>query len=348
MPTKTIQPIIYKDAWHKRLADLFTAIILQAIFNPLVDVINSAERMDNAKIKTTAIEKAIRSGLIVFDEKVGAFKGKITAEISKELKELGGKFKRGFWRLPSAALPSGVQKAIYQSRRIMEKIEKDINRILSESPEVLRDMVVNLDIESLGVDLEQRVSREFKTTMNKALSTMPDIGKEGEKALKTEYVETEYLPIRKRMKSRQPIFAFDGSTKKSFENFAYEEIVKLREELSEKILQGRSRPNLRKFIRERLQISADRARFIARQETALFTAKIKEGMYKDAGVDQYKWVTNKDHIVRDTPNGGHKALDGKIFSWDNPPSSEFFSCGEPCNPGEDYNCRCVAQPIVEW
>lgn len=47
----------------------------------------------------------------------------------------------------------------------------------------------------------------------------------------------------------------------------------------------------------------------------------------------YIWRTEHDEKVR----GAHAARDGKIFNFHNPPPGG--------NPGEDYNCRCSAEPI---
>ncbi len=47
----------------------------------------------------------------------------------------------------------------------------------------------------------------------------------------------------------------------------------------------------------------------------------------------YIWHTVGDHKVR----GEHARRNGQTFSWANPPDDE--------NPGEDYNCRCWAEPI---
>lgn len=47
---------------------------------------------------------------------------------------------------------------------------------------------------------------------------------------------------------------------------------------------------------------------------------------------QYIWHTASDNKVRDR----HAANDGKIFSWNNPSNG--------VHPGEDYNCRCWAEP----
>ncbi len=49
---------------------------------------------------------------------------------------------------------------------------------------------------------------------------------------------------------------------------------------------------------------------------------------------QYIWRTRGDGRVR----ASHAANNGRIFAWDNPPPMG--------HPGEDYNCRCTAEPYV--
>lgn len=46
----------------------------------------------------------------------------------------------------------------------------------------------------------------------------------------------------------------------------------------------------------------------------------------------YIWRTREDALVRSS----HVENNGKIFAWDNPPATG--------NPGEDYGCRCTAEP----
>lgn len=48
----------------------------------------------------------------------------------------------------------------------------------------------------------------------------------------------------------------------------------------------------------------------------------------------YIWRTSGDNKVRPS----HAANNGRIFAWDNPPATG--------HPGEDFNCRCKAEPYV--
>lgn len=346
MPQKKIEPIIYQDAWHKELADLFISILLEYVFKPLADELSDSERADNAKISD--LEKALKTGAVHFQG--GVFKGKINAAISKEIKSLGGRFSRGFWRLASPSLPSHLQRAIATCQSIMKRLSERFNSFFRALPDILTERVQNMDLESLGVRGMDRVSKEFKRTVGKAYAVYPDLGEEGKQRFVEGYIKTEDKPIRKKVKQRvNPALSdFENAARQSFENFAQSEVETLRNRLTTMLADGRPRYEIRQEIIDRLKISKDRARFIARQETALYTTKFKEIEYTNAGILKYQWVTAKDHVVRDTPNGGHKALDGKVFSWDNPPSADHFSCGQECHPNEDYNCRCIAKPIVEW
>ena len=70
---------------------------------------------------------------------------------------------------------------------------------------------------------------------------------------------------------------------------------------------------------------------------------------EDAGCTKYRWSSSKDSRVRDC----HRALDGKIFRWDDPPEMWYETkadrvyTGRHCHPGEDYCCRCVAIPVFD-
>lgn len=76
---------------------------------------------------------------------------------------------------------------------------------------------------------------------------------------------------------------------------------------------------------------------------ALFSEMIQAAQ-RDAGVSEYYWLAQHDSATRPE----HLALDnGEAYSWDDPPlSAEDSDNGEDNHPGEDYNCRCVAAPVV--
>lgn len=88
-------------------------------------------------------------------------------------------------------------------------------------------------------------------------------------------------------------------------------------------------------------MSKARAELIARDQTLKLNANITQEAHRAVGIDRYRWSTSNDGSVRD----GHAALEGQVFSYDDPPVTNQKT-GDRNNPGEDYQCRCCAIPIV--
>jgi SPP1 gp7 family putative phage head morphogenesis protein len=94
-----------------------------------------------------------------------------------------------------------------------------------------------------------------------------------------------------------------------------------------------------KAIKERLiergDVSQSRAELIARDQTLKLNGQITATRQMRAGVESYVWSTSQDERVREE----HAALEGQTFSWVAPP--------EVGHPGQDFQCRCVAIPVVQ-
>ena len=76
-----------------------------------------------------------------------------------------------------------------------------------------------------------------------------------------------------------------------------------------------------------------RAKLIARDQLQKLNGTLNQVRQQDLGVNGYIWRTSADERVRES----HRDNDGKRFQWDKPPSGTG-------HPGEDINCRCVAEP----
>lgn len=85
-----------------------------------------------------------------------------------------------------------------------------------------------------------------------------------------------------------------------------------------------------------------RAGWAAEGTTAKATSSLRVQLAEAFGIEEYKWVTVHDSRVRHD----HKALDGRIFRFDSPPIVDNAT-GRRGNPGDDYNCRCHARPIIQ-
>jgi len=79
----------------------------------------------------------------------------------------------------------------------------------------------------------------------------------------------------------------------------------------------------------------------ARNMVTQGTAQLNQERQKEAGIDTYVWLAMHDDKTRPE----HAALDGQEHSYDDPPLTDS-DIGIPCNPGDDYNCRCLASPVI--
>lgn len=101
---------------------------------------------------------------------------------------------------------------------------------------------------------------------------------------------------------------------------------------------GKTTTRMVKEMQRAYGISRRRAELIARDQTAKLNGQIQRAQQQDAGITEYIWCTTGDERVRRS----HRELNGKKFSWDDPPEN---SDGRKCHPGEDYQCRCIGRPV---
>lgn len=79
-----------------------------------------------------------------------------------------------------------------------------------------------------------------------------------------------------------------------------------------------------------------RAELIARDQLGKLHGQINRRKQESLGIDEYEWETSHDERVRDS----HRALQGKVFSWNKPPPEG--------HPGYPIRCRCIALPVIDW
>ncbi len=113
--------------------------------------------------------------------------------------------------------------------------------------------------------------------------------------------------------------------------------------------EGKTITAIQKEIQKEYSVTRRKAQLLARDQIATLNAQLSKLQQEDAGCSKYKWSSSKDSRVRDC----HRALDGKIFSWDDPPEMWYETksgrvyTGRHCHPGEDIACRCVAIPVFD-
>lgn len=97
---------------------------------------------------------------------------------------------------------------------------------------------------------------------------------------------------------------------------------------------GKTTDELADLVEERFGVTESRARLIARDQVGKLTADVTEQRHKELGITSYNWSTSRDERVREA----HAEREGQRFDYDDPP--------EGGHPGQDYQCRCEAIPVI--
>ena len=145
------------------------------------------------------------------------------------------------------------------------------------------------------------------------------------------------------------VFFNEPRLQATLEDFA-EENAKLIESISTQFLDeveslvrralrsGRRASDMAEEITQRFGVARSRAELIARDQIGKLNANLTRDRQQALGIEEYIWRTSRDERVRPT----HQRLDGTRHNWDNPPSVG----GRRVHPGEDFRCRCTAEPVI--
>lgn len=88
------------------------------------------------------------------------------------------------------------------------------------------------------------------------------------------------------------------------------------------------------------EVSASKARLIARTEVSRAASTLTRARAEYAGSQGYIWRTSNDGDVRPT----HRAVNGLYVPWDSPPKTDPGLA--PYHAGCGPNCRCWPDPVL--
>lgn len=310
------------EAVERKIIELFR----REIYLPLIRQFSQKVKLSNS---IEDLFNALQTGRITFNR--GVFSGRFNSVLSRTLKELGATWNRrdSTWRIQKAALPRDVQYALSATESAFKEKLQRIDKELTEV--VPSELAEKLSLEHNFDRALWRVDRDFKASV-KGIAIAPELTDEDRARIAAEWQNNMRLWIK---------------------DFTEREIVELRKNMQKSILAGNRFESAIRTIKDSYGVTQRKAKFLARQETALLMTKQKEIRYQSAGVNEYKWRSvagSPKHPVRPR----HKALNdaslkGKIFRFDDPPVTT--APGEPerrNNPGADFNCRCSAIPVVRF
>jgi hypothetical protein len=328
----TLPPIFedqaYQDEIEKRIVQMFK----RDLFTPLLELLNTNKKVFNSI--EDALKKAIMSGRLYYSN--GKFHGQFNSYISRQLIKYGAKWnkKESSYVIPLDKLPMSVRSTISLSQaRYGEQLNKMIEHLDSFNVE---DMIGHLNVTPIFDDSLEKIDKSFQEQV-KNISIVPRLTKFQRKKISSEYQNNMELYIK---------------------NFTENMIVDLRTDVQDNVFsKGNRRESLIKQFMKSYNVTENKAKFWARQETNLLMAKFKETKYTQAGSEEYKWrcvhmphqPTPKTPYKPGEVRYSHGILDGKIFRWDDPPVTTAPDQPQrKNNPGQDYQCRCFALAIIRF
>lgn len=300
------------------------SVFRRELYQPILRLLQVPERLLRNAKHAPGLAEALAKGTLTYSN--GSFRGKFNASITRELKELGAIWDKATssFSLPRSKLPVSVRAAIstadVRQKERLKRIDKHLSQI---SPAKIADSVKTSD---LFVRAAEKINILIAKSL-KGRALVPTLSAKEKEKIAEEWQNNMDLWIT---------------------GFTEEEIIRLRKDIAANVSTGNRQEAIVQSLQRSYGITERKAKFLARQETNLLMAKFKETRYTSANVKEYRWgcvAGSKNHPVRPS----HKVLENKIFRWDTPPITS--SQGEPTrrnNPGQDYNCRCFARPIIRF
>lgn len=134
----------------------------------------------------------------------------------------------------------------------------------------------------------------------------------------------------------QEIEAFTHQNLSLMGSLEDEYLRKVEEAVNRGIQSGDRAEDIIKELNHIEGVTESRAKLIARDQVSKLNGNLNMLRQENLGIDSYIWRTSEDERVRPS----HEEKNGKEFQWNNPPS-------DTGHPGEDYNCRCYAEPKLD-
>lgn len=316
---KYLPPLVLQDAYFDGIESRINEIFDNAIFKPLLDILRkNSLTVENSTSSLDAAVRSIKRGKIYFDG--GFIKGDFSSRVSKSLLRAGAKYSaRAKGWVFEGAIPAELQIAIAQAEAKTSVLQSNIVRALDsvDVDKAIRDHPLSEAYsETIGM-----MNVDFQDNVRAAVA----------------------IPLKMTDQARQSISqSWANNLDLYIKGWADEAILKLRSKVMDNAMRGQRSANMAKSIMEEYGVSRRKAKFLARQETALLMSKFQEERYKDIGITKYRWSGSMDKRERHD----HKLLEGKIISWDSPPITNRKT-GARNHAGQDFGCRCVAIPILE-
>lgn len=316
---KQLTPLVLREKYYRGVEEEVQRLFDILIYRPLTATLMK-NRQDIKLNSMCALVAAVANGIIWYED--GQFKGKFSSNTTKELRELGARWNPDAktFSLNKDDIPVDIRFAQVDADQRYNKLRHDLIKTLDDM-----DISV-IDSDSKTANKYAQSVNQMEMDFRKSVSAIQAIS----------VPATLTIGMRAQISEQ-----WGGNLDLYIKGWAAPNILKLRQDIMQPILAGGRAESLVKMLQQNYQVSKNKAKFLARQETALLMSKFQETRYGDMGITNYRWSTSHDERVRHD----HALLNGKTFSFQQPPVSNRKT-GARNNPGEDFNCRCIAIPLI--
>jgi len=223
------------------------------------------------------------------------------------------------------------------------------NRLISRLPQLISDSQLELatqrfdtvdeDLSLILDDVLVEFGRELSQDEIKALAKSKGLSV-------SEFNRRQNQKVYKRVLDVD-VFTDEPWLENALENFASENaqlittlsqthVTQVRGIVTQGLRQGLAVGELAREIRRRAGVTKNKAKFIARDQISKLNGQLTRLRQQDVGITEYTWRTSLDERVRHN----HRTKEGELYRWDDPPE-------DTGHPGEDFQCRCYAEPNIQ-
>lgn len=307
-------PVRMTEAAYKPIEKDLRAYFYEFYWRDILEVLNDPYYLYNSN---SALIAAIRAGSVHYES--GVFTGKFNAKISREL----SKFARFDGRSKSwtGIPPSEVTATATVANTKAERLNIRIQELISEIPSRVKAAVEKLkySIDAPLFKFSEQAGQDL-SSLGVSVEMTPELSKR----LSDNYTNNQNLNI---------------------VNWTDDQIVRLRDMTERNALSGYNRLEFQQMIASEYNVTMNKAKFLARQETSLFMAEVRDERYQDAGITRFKWSAIGGKAGDGRTRELHRELSGQVFSYSSPPIIDERT-GERGVPGQAFGCRCTAIPVL--
>lgn len=325
---KDLKPIDYNPKIISSFDKKIQTFLYELLFSNLNDVLKNYNTFINDVANSeNDIVRAIEEGKITYSQ--GKFKSnfkdnKFPIGLSKYLtEEVGATFNKTTksFVIPQEKLSKDIQGAINKS--IFDNVyftTQLLGAIAKSSDQTFFDeLFAKAGFEN---EYENVIKDTFKQIKQNDVEIPIELNEEQNKVVAKDYTDNLKLTIK---------------------DFTDKQTLELRKLVEENTKAGFRPEFLASKIQERFNVSKNKAKFLADQETRLLTTQYAKAKFTEGGIiTKFRWGSSASKVQDEF----HAQYYDKIFDFDNLPVINEDT-NETGLPGERYNCKCRIIPVVE-